>query len=433
MIDQAEIRVSSGRGGNGAVSGRREKFVPHGGPDGGDGGDGGDVYARCDRNVSTLLGFRYNRIYRASNGDSGTGGKKHGKRGTDAEFMVPVGTEIWDDKAGKRIADLTVHGERVLVAQGGRGGRGNTRFTSSTNQFPLLAEEGDPGQELRLRLELKLLADVGIIGAPNAGKSSLLTAVSAARPKVADYPFTTLEPVLGVVEHGNDGFVMVDIPGLIEGAHAGAGLGDEFLRHIERTRILVHVIDGNGSDPVEDYHRIRDELRLFDEALMTKPEVIAFNKLDIPGVDDVFELCRDELAGSAMTVRKISAAGRVGLDELLHDVAEALSTVREAEQAGERDVGHGVVTQEASTGDVPVLRPAPTDRRPKIRQTAPDKYEVIHRSATRFAGMVDLNNWGARVQFYDQLRRLGVIAALERAGIRPGDTYVVGKHELEWE
>ena len=433
MIDHVEIRVISGRGGNGAVSGRREKFVPHGGPDGGDGGDGGDIYARCDQNVSTLLKFRYNRIYRAGNGAGGTGRKRHGGRGTDAEFVVPVGTEVWDDKGGTQIADLTAHGERVLIAQGGRGGRGNTRFTSSTNQFPLLAEEGDPGRELHLRLELKLLADVGIIGAPNAGKSSLLTAVSGARPKVADYPFTTLEPVLGVVEYGNDGFVMVDIPGLIEGAHAGAGLGDEFLRHIERTLILVHVIDGNGPDPVEDYFRIREELRQFDEALMTKPEIIAFNKLDIPGVDDAFELCKDELAGTAASVRSISAAGRIGLDGLLYDVAEALGIAREEAQAEEKEAGQAAVTQEANVGDVPVLRPAPTDRHPKIRQTAPDRYEVIHRPAKRFAGMVDLNNWGARVQFYDQLQRQGVIAALERAGIRSGDTYVVGKHELEWE
>ena len=433
MIDHVQIRVSSGRGGNGAVSGRREKFVPHGGPDGGDGGDGGDIYARCDRNVNTLLSFRYKRIYKAGNGSGGSGRKKHGRRGGDVEFVIPPGTEVWDDGAGSRIADLTAHGERVLIVQGGRGGRGNSRFTSSTNQFPLLAEEGDPGRELRLRLELKLLADVGIIGAPNAGKSSLLTAVSAARPKVADYPFTTLEPVLGVIEYENDGFVMVDIPGLIEGAHAGAGLGDEFLRHIERTRILVHVIDGNGSDPVEDYFRIRDELRLFDESLTAKPEIIAFNKLDIPGVDDAFELCRDELAGTAASVRSISAAGRIGLAELLYDVAEALSTAREEAQAEEGEVGQATVTQEATAGDVPVLRPAPADRRPKIRQTAPDRYEVIHRAATRFAGMVDLNNWGARVQFYDQLRRQGVIAALERAGITPGDTYVVGKHELEWE
>ena len=415
------------------MSGRREKFVSHGGPDGGDGGDGGDIYARCDRNVSTLLGFRFNRIYKASNGGAGSGRKMHGKRGADTEFVVPVGTEVWDDRVGNRIADLTVHGERVLIAEGGRGGRGNTRFTSSTNQFPLLAEEGDPGRKLQLRLELKLLADVGIIGAPNAGKSSLLAAVSAARPKVADYPFTTLEPVLGVVEHGRDGFVMVDIPGLIEGAHAGVGLGDEFLRHIERTRVLVHVIDGNGPDPVEDYFRIRDELRLFDEALTMKPEIVAFNKLDIPGVDDSFELCQDELAGSAVSVRSISAAGRLGLNDLLHDVAEALGATREQAEAAERSTGQVVETQVDGGGDVPVLRPAPADSRPKIRKLEPDRYEVILRSATRFAGMVDINNWAARVQFYEQLQRLGVIAELERAGIRPGDTYVVGKHELEWE
>ena len=433
MIDHVQIRVFSGNGGNGAVSGRHEKYVPHGGPDGGDGGNGGSVFARCDRNVSTLLNFRHNRIYRASNGSSGTGRKRHGRRGTDTEFVVPVGTEVWDDRAGNRIADLTTHGERVLIAEGGRGGRGNSRFTSSTNQFPLLAEEGDSGQELQLRLELKLLADVGIIGAPNAGKSSLLTAVSAARPKVASYPFTTLEPVLGVVEYEEDGFVMVDIPGLIDGAHAGAGLGDEFLRHIERTRVLVHVIDGNGPDPVEDYFRIRDELRLFDEGLTAKPEIVAFNKLDIPGVDDAFELCRDELRGTAVSVLSISAAGRSGLGELLHDVAEALSIAREQAEVVEQNVGQAVVTQEGSGGDVPVLRPAPTDRRPEIRELGPGKYDVILRSATRFAGMVDLNNWGARVQFYEQLQRLGVIAALERAGIQTGDTYVVGKHELEWE
>ncbi len=357
----------------------------------------------------------------------------HGRRGSDAEFVVPVGTEVWDKNKGSRIADLTADGERVLIAQGGRGGRGNSRFTSSTNQFPLLAEEGDPGQDLRLRLELKLLADVGIIGAPNAGKSSLLTAVSAARPKVADYPFTTLEPVLGVVEYEHDGFVMVDIPGLIEGAHAGAGLGDEFLRHIERTRVLVHVIDGNGPDPVEDYIRIREELRLFDEELATKPEVVAFNKLDIPGVDDAFELCKDDLTDTAASVRSISAAGRIGLDGLLHEVAEVLSSAREQLTVDEA-ISNQPIPHRGSTGSgVPVLRPAPTDREPKIRQTEVDRYEVTLRAATRFAGMVDLNNWGARVQFYDQLQRLGVIAELERAGIQSGDTYVVGKHELEWE
>ncbi len=433
MIDSVSIKSISGSGGNGAVSGRREKFVPHGGPDGGDGGDGGSVFARCDRNVSTLLSFRHSRVFRARNGGGGTGGKKHGKKGESVEFAVPQGTEIWDETTGDRLADLTNHGERVEVAHGGRGGRGNARFTSSTNQFPLLAEEGDPGQEIRLRLELKLLADVGIVGAPNAGKSSLLAAVSAARPKVADYPFTTLEPVLGVVEHGRDGFVMVDIPGLIEGAHAGAGLGDEFLRHVERTRVLVHVIDGDSPDPVEEYRRIRNEIVLFNEALLDRPEVIAFNKRDIPGVDDAFELCRDDLLDTAVSIRSISAVGRIGLEELLYDVAEALNIAAEREEAGEKEDPRQSVAVASKQSDVPVLRPDPVDQREKVRKTGPGKYEVILRSATRFAGTVNMNNWAARVQFYEQLQRLGVIAELERAGIRTGDTYAVGKHELEWE
>ena len=346
---------------------------------------------------------------------------------------MPQGTEIWDETTGERIADLTNHGEHVEVAHGGRGGRGNARFTSSTNQFPLLAEEGDPGQEIRLRLELKLLADVGIVGAPNAGKSSLLAAVSAARPKVADYPFTTLEPVLGVVEYGRDGFVMVDIPGLIEGAHAGAGLGDEFLRHVERTRVLVHVIDGNSPDPVEEYRRIRNEIVLFNAALMDRPEVIAFNKRDIPGVDDAFELCRDDLMDTAVSIRSISAVGRIGLEELLHDVAEALNIAAEREEAGEPGEPRTSVAVADGKSDVPVLRPDPVDQREKVRRVGPGEYEVVLRSATRFAGTVNMNNWAARVQFYEQLQRLGVIAELERAGIRTGDTYVVGEHELEWE
>ena len=433
MIDSVYIRTISGSGGNGAVSGRREKFVPHGGPDGGDGGDGGSVFARCDRNVSTLLSFRHNRVFRARNGGGGAGGKKHGRKGESIEFAVPQGTEIWDETTGERIVDLTNHGERVEVAHGGRGGRGNARFTSSTNQFPLLAEEGDPGQEIKLRLELKLLADVGIVGAPNAGKSSLLAAVSAARPKVADYPFTTLEPVLGVVEYGRDGFVMVDIPGLIEGAHAGAGLGDEFLRHVERTRVLVHVIDGNSPDPVEEYRRIRNEIVLFNAALMDRPEVIAFNKQDIPGVDDAFELCRDDLMDTAVSIRSISAVGRIGLEELLHDVAEALNIAAEREEAGEPGEPRTSVAVADGKSDVPVLRPDPVDQREKVRRVGPGEYEVVLRSATRFAGTVNMNNWAARVQFYEQLQRLGVIAELERAGIRTGDTYVVGEHELEWE
>ena len=254
MIDRALIIVTGGNGGDGAVSGRREKFVAAGGPDGGDGGDGGSVFILCDGGLSTLSGFRYKLKFAATNGTTGSGRKKHGKDGVDVEIAVPEGTEVWDvGGTDRKLFDLTRQGQRVLVARGGRGGRGNVHFTTSTNRFPVLAEQGEEGERIEIRLELKLLADVGIIGVPNVGKSSLIRAVSAARPKVAGYPFTTLEPVLGVVEHKMRSFVMVDIPGLIEGAHSGKGLGDEFLRHVERTRILLHMLDGTAEEPVEDY------------------------------------------------------------------------------------------------------------------------------------------------------------------------------------
>lgn len=433
MIDQAYITIASGKGGNGAVSGRREKFVPHGGPDGGDGGSGGNVYVRCDQSLNTLLSLRYNGRYAAGDGGNGTGGKKHGKKGEDTEVVVPPGTEVWNDDSGRQVADLTAHGQRILLAQGGRGGRGNVHFTSSTNRFPLLAEEGDSGVRLRLRLELKLLADVAIVGAPNAGKSSMLAAVSAARPKVADYPFTTLEPVLGVVEYGHDGFVMVDIPGLIEGAHAGVGLGDEFLRHVERTRVLIHVVDGSTPDPVADYLRVRTEMGLFDERLAAKPEVVAFNKCDIPGVDDAFVLCQEELTRTAVVAHGVSAAARIGLDALLRDVVEVLGVAHEQRRGSRCSAPLAEVPLESEDRGVSVLRPRPVDHRPEVRVLRAGRYEVTSRSAVRFAAMVNPANWGARVQLYEQLRRQGVIAALERAGIRPGDTYVVGKLELEWD
>lgn len=407
--------------------------MPHGGPDGGDGGAGGSVYARCDRNFTTLLGFRYARVYRAGTGGNGAGNKRHGKNGGDVEFAVPVGTEIWDDAAGHCIADLTEHGERVLVARGGRGGRGNARFASSTNQYPLLAEEGDSGEEVFLRLELKLLADVGIVGAPNAGKSSLLAALTEARPKIADYPFTTLEPVLGVVEYERDGFVMVDIPGLIDGAHAGAGLGDDFLRHVERTRVLVHVLDGSASDPVADYVRIRREMQLFDAGLMDKPEVVAFNKCDIPGVVNAFDSCKDELQKGSFSLHCISAAGRTGLDPVLRDVATVLADDERRRSASVDSGAPPPVVAVERSDAVPVLRPRSVDRGVEVRRLRSGKYQVVLRSAERFAAMVDVNNWSARVQLYEQLRRQGVISALERAGIRSGDTYIVGKRELEWE
>ena len=285
MIDRVVIKVTSGKGGDGAISGRREKYVPRGGPDGGDGGRGGCVYLRGDRNVNTLMEYRYRREFRAGDGHRGEGKRKHGGDGSDVSLSVPLGTQVWTDDHGVRLlGDISDQGQTLLVAKGGRGGAGNSRYATSTNRFPLLAQAGDPGERRVIRLELKLLADVGIIGAPNAGKSSLLSLVSAANPRVADYPFTTLEPVLGTVEHRGEMFVMVDIPGLIEGAHRGVGLGHEFLRHVERTRALVHMVDGSLDDPVAEVCKINAELQEYDSELARKPQILAVNKVDLTHV-----------------------------------------------------------------------------------------------------------------------------------------------------
>ena len=424
MIDKPIINVISGKGGNGAVSGRREKFVPLGGPDGGDGGRGGDIYVRSDTSVNTLLAFRYRRKFQAGDGANGSGGRRHGKDGTDVELPVPVGTQIWSCGGDESLlADLGSHGQRVKIAEGGAGGRGNARFASPTNRFPLLAEAGEAGEELGLRLELKLLADVGIVGAPNAGKSSLLAAVSAARPKVASYPFTTLEPALGVVDRGHRTFLMVDIPGLIEGAHSGVGLGHDFLRHVERTRVLVHVVDGTLTDVVEQYRAVREEIGLFDEKLLGKPEVVAVNKLDVPEVEARCHSVRRYLGRSGTPVHCISAVGRQGLDRLLDAVEGSLAAVEQQAQQASRE------EQE----DVPIIRPRPATReRPAVRKTGRG-YVVASPPAERLAAMVDANDWPAMSQLYDQLRRLGVIDVLEKAGIGPGEVFRIGELELEWE
>lgn len=337
---------------------------------------------------------------------------------------MPVGTELWlGDGEVRRLADMKTNGERLVVASGGRGGRGNARFVSPINQFPLLAEEGEPGQEFTLRLELKLLADVGIIGAPNVGKSSLLAALTAARPRIAEYPFTTLEPVLGVVERRGQSFVMVDIPGLIDGAHKGVGLGDEFLKHVQRTRVLVHVLDGAADDVVTEYRKVRNELALFSEGLIGKPEVVVVNKMDISGVEARFEEVRAELGYMAVSVHCISAVARQGLDALLDSVAQVLSKVSEAEVAA--DVKGGDKSP-------PVLMPRLYEKQQVVRKQG-QTFVVSLQAATRLAAMVDGSNWSARVQLYEQLRRLGVVKALEEAGIREGDVFMVGNLEWEWQ
>jgi GTP-binding protein len=280
FIDEAKIEVHAGGGGNGAATFRREKYVPRGGPDGGDGGRGGSVWARADRNINTLVDYRFARIHRAENGQRGMGSDCNGRAGSDLELRVPVGTVIRDEATGEVLADLAKDGGRALLARGGAGGLGNLHFKSSTNRAPRQFTRGEPGESRRLTLELRVLADVGLLGLPNAGKSTLIRAVSSARPKVADYPFTTLNPSLGVVRVGEASFVIADIPGLIEGASQGAGLGHQFLRHLARTRLLLHMIDLTGEDPVGDARVIAAELKKYDEALYRKPRWLVFNKID---------------------------------------------------------------------------------------------------------------------------------------------------------
>lgn len=325
FVDEAEIWVKAGDGGRGCVSFRREKFVPRGGPDGGDGGKGGDVVLEADPHLRTLLDFKYKRYYAAADGGHGRGKKQHGRDGSDLILKVPVGTIVRDAERGELIADLSQPGERVVVAKGGRGGRGNARFATPTRQAPRFAEEGEPGQQRRLRLELKLLADVGLVGYPNAGKSTLLRKISAARPKVAPYPFTTLVPYLGVVDVGGKPFVVADIPGLIEGAHRGAGLGSRFLKHIERTKVLVELIDiSSGTDPLDLYRGLRKELGLYSQGLLKKPEIVALNKVDLPEVRERLEKVRKTFSSMGLPFFTISALTGEGVDELVLEMAKRL-------------------------------------------------------------------------------------------------------------
>jgi len=323
FIDEATIWVKAGDGGNGCVAFRREKYVPRGGPSGGDGGDGGDIVLESTEHLNTLLPFRYNREFRAPRGRHGEGSKCHGARGDELVIRVPVGTVVADPDPGDKLFDFATASERFLAARGGRGGRGNARFATSTNRAPRRADPGQPGEERRLRLELKLLADVGLVGFPNAGKSTLISRLSAAHPKIADYPFTTLEPCLGVVSVGEEeSFVLADIPGLIEGAHAGAGLGTRFLRHIERTRLLLHLVDVSetGRDPVEDFRVVRLELEKFSPALLEKPIVVAANKLDLPGSAARAEALAAFCGAEGLPFHALSAARGDGLNALRYDL-----------------------------------------------------------------------------------------------------------------
>ncbi|MCU6714642.1 GTPase ObgE [Megasphaera butyrica] len=343
FIDRARIFVQSGKGGDGMSSFRREKFVPKGGPDGGDGGHGGNVVLVADRNVNTLVDFRFRRLFKAKPGGKGQGANCYGRNAEDLLITVPLGTIVKDEESGQIIADLSHDGQQAIVAKGGRGGRGNWHFRSSSNRTPTFAERGEPGEERWLRLELKVLADIGLLGYPSVGKSSILRKVSAAQPEVAAYHFTTLNPILGVVDlNDHRSFVMADIPGLIEGASEGVGLGHDFLRHIERTKILVHVLDVSGMegrDPIEDYEKINEELRKYSEKLSRKKQIIAANKIDMLGDSDNLERLKAYMDERGQEVYPICAMTGEGLEVLLERLWDLLETyVEEPEEIAEEVV-----------------------------------------------------------------------------------------------
>ena len=430
MIDSALITVRAGNGGNGIVNFRREAFVPRGGPAGGDGGNGGSIVFVASTSVNTLLKFQQGMVLKAEAGEHGGSARKTGRTGEDQVVEVPVGTEVWDVTArGKHflVGDLSEEGARLIVARGGFGGHGNTRFATSTNQTPMLAEAGEPGEERDLRLNLKLLADVGLIGMPNAGKSSILASISAARPKIASYPFTTLEPSLGVVYFELDAFVVVDIPGLIEGAHSGVGLGHEFLKHIERTRVLAHVVDGAEPELVERVRMINEELRQFNERLASTPQLIVVNKTDLMEDAAQQEWIEDELHaafGDEIDVLFTSAATRDGMDRLIAEMRRMLMQLPRRGRTLDGDV---------SIGSGPVLRPAPVHRKRSVEVVDEDVFRIVHAKAVRLARGSNLDDWSVLVQYQRRLGELGVTKELESAGVVAGSTVIVDNMEFEWD
>ncbi len=418
FFDEARIYVRSGDGGSGCMSFRREKYVPYGGPNGGNGGPGGDVYLVATSHLTTLIEFKHRTHFRAERGGHGGGKNKQGARGADLEIPVPAGTLVRDAETSALLADLVENGQRALVAQGGRGGRGNAAFATPTNQAPRIAENGEPGRERWLLLELRLIADVGIVGVPNAGKSTLLAAVSAARPKIAEYPFTTLQPNLGVAEVDQRSIVVADIPGLIEGAHDGAGLGATFLRHVERTRVLIHLLDGLAADPLADWRQTNEELRLFSASLARKPQIAVLNKMDVPEVRERWPGVKAALEAQGVEAMAISAAAHEGTRDLLRRVAMLLEAT----------------PPEAPAVPVPVLRPHERGAEPFTIQREPDGAFRVHgERIERSAAMTPWGNEEAVDRFQRILRASGVWGALEEAGVQAGDAVRIGKVELEWE
>jgi GTP-binding protein len=420
FYDQVKINVVAGHGGKGGVYFRREKFIPFGGPSGGDGGKGGDIILSVNPHLNTLYHFSHKKEFVAANGEPGRNKDRYGAGGADLVLEVPPGTLVFDAQTGEMLADLVEVGQHAVIAQGGRGGRGNIHFASATDHAPRIAENGDPGEERSLRMELKLLADVGLVGMPNAGKSTLLSVTTAARPEIAAYPFTTLQPNLGVVAMSLDEtFVLADLPGLIEGASEGKGLGHEFLRHIERTRVLIHLLDGSSLDPLADFETINAELAAFGHGLMDKPQIVVINKLDIPGVQELFPETQAAFAARGYRdMMGISAVTKLNTRQLMWRAYQ--------------------MVQEAPLPELHVPLPAVIRLEPEVD----DSFTVVRESPGFWrvqGGKIERAVYRTQTKWDEALLRLhryleheGVLSALREAGVKEGDTVRIGEFEFEW-
>lgn len=417
FIDEAQIQVRSGKGGDGIHHFRKERYVPRGGPDGGDGGRGGDVYLVASHHLNTLDRFAREHEFEAESGRRGGVKNMSGRSGADLRIEVPVGTIIRNAADSALMADLTAHGQEVRVAKGGRGGRGNARFVTSTNQGTEMVERGEPGEEKLLALELRLLADVGIVGMPNAGKSTLLSVISNARPKIAPYPFTTLEPNLGVVQFDHASLVVADIPGLIEGAHLGVGLGHDFLRHVQRTRVLIHLLDGSAPSPLADFSQINTELALFDEDLARKPQIVVFNKMDLEAAQAQWPAVCEELERRGYLVMSMSGITNQGTRDVVNKARELLATL----------------PKPVVDADKPTVYTLPEDENAfAVSKDDDGNFHVSGRSIERAAKMTFWEVDESAARFQRVLEALGITKALEKQGIQPGDTVYISEYELEW-
>lgn len=425
FVDQAEIYVKAGDGGNGMMTFRREKYIPKGGPSGGDGGKGGDILFEVDEGLHTLMHFRYDRHYKAKRGKNGMSQKQHGKNADPLLVKVPPGTVVTDAETDETIADLTGAKQRVTIAKGGRGGRGNARFATSRNTAPEIAENGEPGTERTLQIELKMVADVGLVGFPNVGKSTLLSTVSAADPKVAAYHFTTLEPNLGVVAIGDErSFVMADLPGLMEGAHTGVGLGQRFLRHIDRTKVIVHVIDMAGAearDPYDDYVKINSELKAYRPELSNRPQVIAANKMEMPEAQENLKAFQENMKNNETPVIPISAVTKYGVHDLLYTTANLLDTVESEPAAGE-DTERDTVVYRYDKKEDPFT----------ISKDVDGVFVIQGKKVEKLFHMTDFSHEESVQRFARQLRGMGVDEALRKKGAEDGDTIRLLKYEFEF-